>query len=62
MEGLITFLKTNWVSLSAIITGLVTVASIIVKLTPTPKDDAVMAKIIKALQVLSIGTKHKNQT
>ena len=34
--------------------GIVTAASIIVKLTPTQKDDNVLAKIIKILAALSL--------
>ena len=44
----------HWKEILAIIGGVVTVASIIVKLTPTPKDDAVLAKIIKILAALSL--------
>jgi len=38
----------------AVIGGLIGVATIIVKLTPTQKDDAVLAKIIKVLAALSL--------
>lgn len=38
----------------AIIGGVVTVCSIIVKLTPTQKDDTVLAKIIKILAALGL--------
>lgn len=38
----------------AIIGGVVSVATVIVKLTPTQKDDAVLAKIIKVLDYFSI--------
>lgn len=44
----------HWKEILAIIGGVVTVASMIVKLTPTPKDDAVLAKIIKILAALSL--------
>lgn len=49
----------NWVEISAALTGLVTVASIIVKLTPTPQDDEFLAKIISVLNVLAINPKTK---
>ena len=39
----------NWDVILQIITGAVTLASIIVKLTPTLKDDAFMKKVIKFL-------------
>ena len=38
----------------AVIGGVVTVASIIVKLTPTQKDDNVLSKIITILAALSL--------
>lgn len=37
-----------------IIGAVVALATLIVKLTPTPKDDEVLAKIIKVLSVLSL--------
>jgi hypothetical protein len=45
----------NWQSIALIVTGTVTVASIIVKLTPTQKDDAVLAQIIKFLAVIGFN-------
>lgn len=47
----------NWDDIALAITGTVTVASIIVKLTPTTRDDAVLAKVIKLLNVLAINPK-----
>lgn len=44
----------HWKDILAIIGGIVTVCSIIVKLTPTQKDDNVLAKIIKILAALSL--------
>ena len=37
-----------------IIGGVVSVATLIVKLTPTPKDDHVLAKVVNVLSVLSL--------
>ena len=51
---MISWLQTNWKDVLAIIGGVVTVASIIVKLTPTTKDDAVLSKVIKLLAALSL--------
>lgn len=48
------WIHNNWKDILAIIGGVVTVASIIVKLTPTQKDDAVWAKVIKVLSALSL--------
>lgn len=44
----------HWQEILAWIGGIVTAASIIVKLTPTQKDDNVLAKIIKILAALSL--------
>lgn len=44
----------HWKDVLAVIGGVVSVASIIVKLTPTQKDDNVLAKIIKILAVIGI--------
>lgn len=44
----------HWKDILAVIGGVVTTASIIVKLTPTQKDDTVLAKIIKILAALSL--------
>lgn len=44
----------NWKDILAIIGGAVTVASTVVKLTPTQKDNNVLAKIINVLAALSL--------
>lgn len=51
---MINWIQSNWKDVLAIIGGVVTVASIIVKLTPTQKDDAFLAKVIKVLAALSL--------
>ena len=51
---MINWIQANWKDVLAIIGGVVTVASIIVKLTPTQKDDAFLAKVIKVLAALSL--------
>lgn len=48
------WINEHWKDILAIIGGIVTVASIIVKLTPTQKDDNILAKIIKVLSALGI--------
>ena len=52
--GIIGWLKANWESVLAIIGGIVSVATIIVKLTPTPKDDNALATLIRLLSVFSL--------
>ncbi len=44
----------HWKDILAIIGGIVTVSSIIVKLTPTPKDDGILKKIIVVLSALGL--------
>lgn len=51
---IITWLKANWESVLAIIGGIVSVATIIVKLTPTQKDDNVLATLIRILSIFSL--------
>ena len=51
---IITWLKANWESILAIIGGVVSVATIIVKLTKTETDDKILAKIIKVLSIFSL--------
>lgn len=54
MSEIISFIQNHWDELLAIIGGVVSVASIIVKLTPTTKDDNVLNTIINFLAKLSI--------
>ena len=51
---MINWIQAHWKDILAIIGGVVTVASLIVKLTPTQKDDTVLAKIIKILSALGL--------
>lgn len=48
------FIIENWQSMLAILGGLVTVATLIVGLTPSQKDDAILAKVIKVVDWLSV--------
>lgn len=54
MADLIIWCKANWESVLAIIGGIVSVATIIVKLTKTDKDDNFLAKVIKILAIFSL--------
>lgn len=49
-----TWIMEHWKDILAVIGGIVAVASIIVKLTPTQKDDNILAKVIKILAALSL--------
>ena len=51
---MINWIQAQWQDVLAIIGGVVTVASLIVKLTPTQKDDSFLGKVIKLLAALGI--------
>ena len=51
---MVNWLFEHWDDVLAIIGGIVTVVSIIVKLTATEKDDTVWSKILKVLAALSL--------
>ena len=45
--AIVEFVKLHWVDICSIITSVIGIASIIVKLTPTLKDDNVLLAIVK---------------
>lgn len=49
------WLTQNWQTLTAGIGAVVMLARVIVKITPTPRDDSILAKIVDVLK--SIGLK-----
>lgn len=49
ISALITYIKDNWLDIVTIYTSIVGVASIVVKLTPTLKDDDVLKGIVRFL-------------
>ena len=58
MEAIVNFIKDNYLTIGAIYGAVVALATIIVKLTPTTKDDSVLAWIIKAVDIFStVNTK-----
>jgi hypothetical protein len=55
--AIIAWFQAHWVDIIAIYTGVVGVASIIVKLTPTLKDDTFLLSIIKFIaKYLALNT------
>lgn len=44
--AIVEWVKANWLQIVQVITSIIGVASIIVKMTPTQKDDAILGKII----------------
>lgn len=55
---MIAFLAEHWDEIALAVTSVVTAASIIVKLTPTPKDDAILARVVKILEIVSLNKKN----
>ena len=55
------YITTHGETILAWIGGIVSCASIIVKLTPTTKDDSVLEKIVNFLDYFSIVNTKKNQ-
>lgn len=49
-----TWLLENWETVFAVWGALVTVCTVIVKITPTQKDDNLLAKIVKFADVFSV--------
>ena len=49
----------NWMDVIAIVTGLIAVAEVIVRLTPTEKDNSILLKIKNILNAV-IPNKSKN--
>jgi len=62
MNEVINWIKEHYQDVLAIIGGIVSVASIVVKLTPSQKDDAVLAKIIALLDHFSIFNPNGTET
>ena len=58
MTAIWDFIQNNWVDILAFYGGLVVCVNIIVKLTPTPKDDAVWATVKSWLdRIVTLGSK-----
>jgi len=51
------WITVNWASIIAIITGVISVASIVAKLTPTKVDDNVVGYLIKFVDILAVNNK-----
>lgn len=54
MQDAIEFIQANWQEIVAGLGGIVIAARVIVLLTPTPKDDAVFAKVVGFLKKLGL--------
>ena len=49
------WMQANWVDITAVIGGVVTVASLIVKMTPSESDDVILSRVINVLKALSLA-------
>ena len=54
MLNVINFIQAHYQDILAIIGAIVSIATIIVKITPTEKDDAILTKIVNILSKLSL--------
>ncbi len=54
MEAAFAFVAAHYADILAAVGAVVTAASVIVKLTPSQADDAVLAKVIKVLDYVSV--------
>lgn len=61
MTEIINFFQNHYTDLLAILGGIISIATIIVKLTPTTKDDAILSKIINLLEKFSLVNTKANQ-
>ena len=50
---MVTWILANWDNVLAVYGGVVAVCTTIVKMTKTPKDDAIMAKVLKVADFFS---------
>jgi hypothetical protein len=55
MEALITWIIDNKEVLLTLVTTAVTFASVIASLTPTPKDDTIVGKLYKVVDLLALN-------
>lgn len=57
--SIITYISSHWVEIGAAIGLIMGGARIIVKLTPTPKDDTILEKIISLLRHVGLNVTDK---
>lgn len=49
------YIRQNWESIAAIISGIIATASAIAAMTPTPKDDGIIKKVYKLVDLLALN-------
>jgi hypothetical protein len=55
------WITTHWLEITAAATLIVGAARIIVMLTPTPKDDAFLEKVVNALKIVGLSLADKGK-
>ena len=55
MQDTLKYAQENWEEILAILTGAVALASAIAAMTPTPKDDGIVKKLYKLVDLLAIN-------
>jgi len=55
MQDTLKYVQENWEEILAILTGAVALASAIAAMTPTPKDDGIVKKLYKLVDLLAIN-------
>jgi hypothetical protein len=56
------WLTNNWSDIAIVLSAVVTIASVIVKLTPTPKDDSWLAKVLRVVGWLALNKDKSAET
>jgi hypothetical protein len=49
------FIKENWEGICIILTSVVAIASAVAAMTPTPKDDGIVKKLYKIVDLLALN-------
>ena len=49
------YVQENWEGIVAVLTGLIATASAVAALTPTPKDDGIVKKLYKLIDLLALN-------
>jgi DUF1009 family protein len=57
MNDIITYISLHWADIIAALGGVIITARVIVKLTPTPKDDSVLESVVSFLKHLGLNVK-----
>lgn len=59
MENILPFIQANWVNIVAVYGAVVALATLVVKLTPSTRDDEILGKVVRLLDNFSTATVKK---